>query len=203
LSPPAVLSGIAVALRHPLALSALAAGFTGWFGPTVARTWQNHDRALAIQAALVQDMSLSSSELVNRVQAYEFRPARSRAAYIAAFPKWDTESQVIGAKIRTYFSDSALASDWRDFCESMLDYYNLADLPGKQDSTLRARTLARLSTYVGRPKPDPDPLDRPPTKGSSPMTHYEYQLAWRQLKYRLLDKRDAIQRRVVKADVEL
>jgi hypothetical protein len=167
----------------------------------LARTWQTHDRELAIKDELVQQMTSATSNLSAAIQAYEFRPdSGTRRAYVTAFGKWDTESQGVAAKIRTYFADESLAREWAQHSEIMLDWYNLADLHGTLQPQLRREALDRLWAYVGRKKRLGDSLDRRP---SNVKADARYQLEWRRLKYSLFERRDEIQRRIIRADMRL
>ena len=185
------------ALGHPLLLALVGALFTVWFGPYVARQWQNHDRELEIQDQLAQQMTTATAVVVSTIQTYEFRPGLgARAVYVASYPRWDRESQAIGTKLVTYIEDGEqVRAEWREFSDRLLDLYNLADAP--RDRTTRKEILGRLAAYLGRERVDTATLRKRRHRAGA------YQVAWRELKYALLDARDAIQRRMLTSDVEL
>jgi hypothetical protein len=208
-------------LGHPLTLLLLGGVLTAVVGPFITRAWQNHERALEVKSELVDQMSQATAALMTSVQVREFNPGvLSEREYLDAFRQWDERSQVIDARLATYFpGNEKLGVGWRDLSLALVDYFGLASYEGRATSpkargvtrcprdarpTVRGRSrfMCAIGIYLG------PPWDRP---GHWRMKHLfvrrigtvEYRIGWRKLKYELIDRRDQLVREVIASDASV
>jgi hypothetical protein len=183
-----MLTTVGEKLLIPLILALFIAVFGWFFGPHLTNAWQDRQHHFDTKSALADELSLASAELMSAVQTREFDAATETSdLYLKAYQAWDKESQVIDAKIATYFANGQdLAAGWREFADKMRLYHNLPDQ--RQAGPARQHTLAQLARYVGwlriLPILHTSPADR--------NDNVRYQNKWVALKEALIEKRDAI-----------
>lgn len=182
-------------LVAPLIVAGLTGAFGWFFGPHLANGWQDRQHQFETRSALVQELSKASAELMSAVQTREFEdpkndPRKADQAYLDAFRSWDEESQIIDAKIATYYKDGPqLAGRWRKFADEMRLYHNLADQQGPDGIP----TIKRLAAYAAIEPPSAMLQSHRPKKSyESKRSDVAYQNAWVKLKQALIERRDDI-----------
>jgi hypothetical protein len=123
-------------LSHPLLLLSLGALISTLIVPSLTQRWQDHQRALDVQTALVADISEASETFLQRLFIVKYRaralreplapsfsdksPSQQEREFVAALSaadtameKWNVRAAVIGARLRAYYPRTSLQRDWQ------------------------------------------------------------------------------------------
>jgi hypothetical protein len=176
---------------------AVAASVVAFVGQNAAARWQHRQHAFEVRSELIAELSNASALLMSAVQTREFEGNTEKLpSFVADFRRWDEQSQVIDAKIETYYkSGQALERQWQRFVEAMRLYALLPGEPGQRAgknakftrSSTRDATLARLGDAASVRIPQ-RLRARPVEAGSS----VAYDDAWVTLKVELIRRRDQL-----------
>jgi hypothetical protein len=208
-------------LKHPLTLLVLGGVLTSIVGPFITRAWQNHERELEVKSELVDQMSQATAALMTSVHVREFNPGRySEDEFLEAFRQWDERSQVIDARLATYFPDNeGLSQGWGDLSRALFDYYNLgsanrgkidqqARLPNRCDQpeadllTFRPSFLCAIGRYL-QGRWNNLPYWRKVNLFQHRTNDVKYREGWRELKEALIERRDQLVRQVIASDASV
>lgn len=157
-------SPIGAFFAHPASLLVIAGAITallsGLLVPYVTRSWQNHDRELERQGAILHEELDVESHLVNRIggatanflgasQLHPYAEAATAARlseYDRAYVRWSISSAEIASQLAAYFPNSRAERKWRYFSQNMRNTYNLVrDHPGDE----RPHWLEQVRRYLG------------------------------------------------------
>jgi hypothetical protein len=139
--------GFAALIHSPAVAAALLSGViavvVAFIGPTLARTWQNHEKALEVRTTLATDMSKSFTMAVGAGQRVAsgliYGPTGDRhrnaavvqAAYNAGLGQWQVDGGRITAELSARYSDGEILHEWRLYRLAVTRFYRLsAALPG-------------------------------------------------------------------------
>jgi hypothetical protein len=215
------LSAGAKILKHPLTLLLLGGLLTAVVGPFITRTWQTHERELEVKSELVDQMSQATAALMTSVHVREFNRGRfSGNEYLDAFRQWDEQSQVIDARLATYFpGNKHLSGGWRALSLALFDYYNLGSenawkigdetrLPARcserklESLTYRPRFLCGIGRYLDG-QWDQLAHWRSESLFKRQINSAKYRNGWRKLKYAMIERRDELVRQVIASDASV
>jgi hypothetical protein len=155
----------------------VGATFSALLVPAFTQRWQDHQRALNVQTALVADTTEASETMLQRLFEVKFTartnhipgtPSFSdklpleqdqanreavRAAETAT-QKWNVRAAVIGARLRAYYPAAAPVQDaWR----KLMVEFEIIEISGRDlrlaqfDSRVLRRVNENVSSVVGRP----------------------------------------------------
>jgi hypothetical protein len=175
-------------VAQPYLLVILTALVSGYLVERVSRNWQNHQIEVETKVALVESIGGAVSDLVLAVQFVEADGSLSQADFDQAYRDWERQAAMIGAKLRAYYSDDAVAQAWDDFTRTVNAFYALT---GVDESHLQyhvagLRNALELDDWETLADPQAK-RDRSPG----------YRQAWWQLREALLAKKDRIVRRLL------
>ena len=127
-------------LSNPLLVPVVAAFLGSWLLPQITRQWQDHQKALEIQTALVSEMSEAVSTLPSVPAASSPRdwlPSRRPTRAPSSAPGTTgtgvltSSSASIGAKLRAYFGPG-VGGEWQSFTYVVTDFLLLSAKPGPE-----------------------------------------------------------------------
>jgi len=177
-------------VAQPYLLVLLTALVSGYLVERVSRNWQNHQIEVETKVALVESIGGAVADLVLAVQFVEADASLSQEQFDQAYRDWERHAAMIGAKIRAYYSDDAVAQSWDDFTRTVSEFYALT---GTDEAALNYRVNG-LRNPLGLT--DWEPLADPRAKRDRTP---DYREAWWQLRQALLAKKDQIVRRLLDA----
>ena len=185
---------------HPFVLLLAGALLSSLVVPAITRRWQDHQKELELKTALVTEITETVTDLVMAVQFAELGTvSQTQEEFDAAYRKWEIESAVIGSKLRAYFPETDLGSQWRAYTRLVTDFYALAGVP-PDDKADRAR---RLLEEVARSAVELDADAQAEKARYAAMDLDPYQRAWAELKAEVVSRKDVLARRVLAAETAL
>lgn len=110
-------------LGHPLVLLLIGGAISALVVPTLTQRWQDHQRQLDIQEALVSDVTASSTSFVIALEfAYLAPRAESGGAKAlnAAYRQWQIKSAVTEARLRAYYPSGPIVREFMDYSSALL-----------------------------------------------------------------------------------
>lgn len=180
-------------LGNPLVVAVATTVLASLVIPQLTRQWQDHQKALEIQTALVSAMSESVSDAVvsgRMIASGVFPAGGSQRAYNNAIRSWSVESSVTGAKLEAYFPGTGVGDDWRAYAAVITDYLLLT---GKVDG-YRPSVVAQIRLYRERPRTRP-PINWRALEARN--SGAAFQQSYVLLGFALLDRRDTLVKRVL------
>jgi hypothetical protein len=180
-------------LGNPLIVAVATTILASLVIPQLTRQWQDHQKALEIQTALVSSMSESVSDALvsgRMIASGVFPAGGSQKAYNAAVRSWSIESSVTGAKLEAYFPGTGVGDDWRSYGNAVTNYLLLT---GKVDG-YRSSVVAGLRGYRELPGTRP-PINWRALEAQN--AGVAFQRSYVLLGFALLDRRDTLVKRVL------
>src|SRR4051794_10500183 len=143
-------------LGNPLLVAVVSTLLVAVVVPKLTKQWQDHQKELDIQTALVGSMSRSSSDAIvsGRMIASGVLAGGVQQAYNDTFRNWQIDSSIDAAKLSAYFPGSDIADRWRDYGNAVGNYLQLTTRP----DTYRPTVIGQLRDYAALPKTKP-PID--------------------------------------------
>lgn len=180
-------------LKHPLFLLLVTALITQYLIPHITRRWQDHQKEIELKTGLVSEISESVLKVVIGTQFAELgAKSQSQEEFDSYFREWEIQRAVIGSKIRGYFSDADLGTEWDAFSEIVTEVYALA---GTTDPTFRKERLGKLRVYFSGYAVEWGTLENLELKSGGFQKFQSFMQAWFGLKDALLQRnRNMIQR---------
>lgn len=86
--------------------------FTLWVLPAFGRQWEDRQKARELQASLIEDIAVASSEAEATAEA-----ATNRKDVEAASNEWQVEQNKVDARLRAYFGAS-IVDDWKRYADA-------------------------------------------------------------------------------------
>jgi hypothetical protein len=134
-------------LSHPLLLLALGTLLSGLLIPRLTREWQDHQKALEIRTDLVGEMSEAVMTVL--VDADVWGPSASGTAdpeaasehSLTAYREWKVRSAVIESRLRAYFPDDTLATEWYWYQHAVASFLQLHAATGENRADLLTRYI--------------------------------------------------------------
>jgi hypothetical protein len=141
--------GLAALIHSPAVAAALLSGaiavVVAFVGPMLARTWQNHKKALEVRTTLATDMSRSFTVAVGAGQRVAsgliYNPTGDRArnaavvqaAYNAGLGQWQIDGGRVSAELSARFTGNEIVHEWSLYRLAVTRFYRLsAVLPGDE-----------------------------------------------------------------------
>jgi hypothetical protein len=180
-------------LGNPLVVTIVSTVLVTFIVPQLTRQWQDHQKALEIQTALVSSMSESVSDAVisgRMIASGLFPSGGSQRVYNTAIRSWSVDSSVAAAKLEAYFPRSGLGEDWRRYGDVIGDYLLLT---GSVDD-YRPAVVAQIHDYAALPRTRP-PIDWRTLAARN--SGAEFQQSFVLLGFALLERRDTLVQRVL------
>jgi hypothetical protein len=180
-------------LGNPLVVTIVSTVLVTLVVPQLTRQWQDHQKALEIQTALVSSMSESVSDAVisgRMITSGLFPAGDAQRVYNTAIRSWSVDSSVASAKLEAYFPRTGLGEDWRRYGDVVGDYLLLT---GAVDG-YRPTVVAQIHDYGALPR------TRPPIRWSTLAARNSgaaFQQSYVLLGFALLERRDALVQRVL------
>lgn len=116
-------------LGNPLIVALVSTLLVSLVIPKLTRQWQDHQKELEIQTALVGSMSKSASDAVisGRLLASGLYQGREwQRIYNNSIRTWSVDGSVAGANLQAYFPRSDIGAEWRAYVVVVTDYLQLA-----------------------------------------------------------------------------
>jgi hypothetical protein len=180
-------------LGNPLVVAVVGTFLAAWVVPQLTRQWQDHQKALEIQSALVASMSQASSDAVisSRLRASHGPTVAEQKALDRSTRDWAVQSSIIASKLRAYFPTSDLGDRWSSYSDAVTDYLQLYASVDRYRplvvEQIRALGLPRTSPAVS--------WDVLKSKNEGA----DFLQAYTLLSFALLDRRDQLVRDVLRA----
>jgi hypothetical protein len=137
-------------MGNPLVVAVVSTLLVSLAIPQLTRQWQDHQRALELQTALVGSMSSSASDAVISARLLTgglYTGGEWQRRYNAALRQWSIDSAVVKAKLEGYFPGSDVGEDWRRYALAVTGYVQIAAPVAGDD--LRIGPLAKLVPAPG------------------------------------------------------
>jgi hypothetical protein len=122
-------------LRHPLTLLIVGAAISALIVPMFTQRWQDHQRALDVQTALVSDMTKAGAAYEQDVDYTHFRLGKSSGATNHAYwirkldalqRGWEIKREVIRARLLAYYGEGSVSAAWDRLTGADLWLYSAA-----------------------------------------------------------------------------
>jgi hypothetical protein len=160
--------GLATLVHSPAVAAALLSGafaiVVGLAAPMLARTWQNHEKALEVRTTLATDMSksftmaLGASQRVASGLVYEPTGDRDRnaavvqAAYNAGLGRWQIDGGRITAELSARFTGNDIVHEWSLYRLAVARFYRLSAVLPADD---RPYLIGYVRSYLDHMKTVP------------------------------------------------
>ncbi len=138
-------------LSHPLTLLLVGGVLTSLVVPGVTRSWQDHEKALAVKSALVEDLTLKTTRFLAAIQfARASSAVHDAKAVNKAYKQFLVDSAVLGARISARFPDGEIAERWSSYVRLVELFYALGG-PVIQGSNEDPRAILARYTRTAKP----------------------------------------------------
>jgi hypothetical protein len=137
-------------MGNPLVVALVSTLLVSLAIPQLTRRWQDHERALELQTALVGSMSNSASDAVisgRLLTGGLYAGGEWQRRYNAALRQWSVDAAVVKAKLEGYFPGTGIGEDWQSYLFAVTGYVQIAAPVAGPD--LRIGPLKRLVPAPG------------------------------------------------------
>ena len=148
---------LSAAFRHPVVVGATLAIISAFLAslviPSITRVWQDRPRELALKRGLIEDISMSATDVVIRTryfaQSVGYAPYKNRRRefFTEKSRGWRSTGALVGAQVETYFHDSDVVAAWRGYENAIGDYLVYAANAGAP-----RQSGNRMAIYGSRPR---------------------------------------------------
>jgi hypothetical protein len=114
--------------------------------PSFTRKWQDHQKALELKTDMASQMTQASTSMILTSRFRHFGAGADRGGQ--AWRAWQIRGAVIEARLRAYFPDTRLATDWHGFTLEVVTFYNFASSDAIAQRALWCVHASLLSTSV-------------------------------------------------------
>jgi hypothetical protein len=149
----------------------------------------------------VSEISESVVSIIMAVQFAEVGAAsQTQGKYDEAYQNWEIKRAVIGSKIRGYFPNTKIGTDWDKFSEIVSEVYALS---GTTDDNFRKERVDKIRNHFPKSKVDWDTLLHLDLKKGGFQLFQKFLKSWFVLKEQLLIEKDELIQRILDAPVAL
>lgn len=188
-------------LKHPVFLLFMTALVSSYLIPKITKRWQDHQKELELKTNFVSEISESVASIVTAVQFAELGAvSQTQSNYDEAYRSWEIKRAVIGSKIRGYFPNTRIGSDWDTFSEIVTEVYSLS---GTTNDSYRKERTERIRDYFPKSKVDWDTLLNVELKKGGFQSFNKFLKPWFDLKTELFIEKDKLMQRILDAPVAL
>ncbi len=188
-------------LKHPVFLLFMTALISSYLIPKITKRWQDHQKELELKTNFVSEISESVASIVTAVQFAELGAvSQTQSKYDEAYQNWEIKRAVIGSKIRGYFPNTRIGSDWDKFSETVTEVYALS---GTTNDSYRKERIERIRVSFPKSKVDWDTLLNVELKKGDFQSFNEFMEPWFELKTELFIEKDKLLQRILDAPVAL
>jgi hypothetical protein len=116
-------------MGNPLVVAVVSTLLVSLAIPQLTRQWQDHQRALELQTALVGSMSSSASDAVisgRMLTGGLYTGAEWQRRYNASLRQWSIDAAVVKAKLEGYFPGAGVGEDWQSYGFAVTGYLQIA-----------------------------------------------------------------------------
>jgi hypothetical protein len=188
-------------LKHPVFLLLMTALVSSYLIPKITKRWQDHQKEMELKTSFVSEISESVVSMVTAVQFAELRAlSQTSDKYDDAYRSWEIKRAVISSKIRGYFPNTTIGSDWDTFSDIVTDVYALS---GIKDPGFRKQRITRIRDQFPNSKVDWDTLLEIELKDGGFQSFNKFLSAWFDLREQLFIEKNRLIQRIIDAPVEL
>jgi hypothetical protein len=188
-------------LKHPVFLLLMTALVSSYLIPKITKRWQDHQKEMELKTSFVSEISESVVSMVTAVQFAELRAlSQTPDKYDDVYRSWEIKRAVISSKIRGYFPNTTIGSDWDTFSDTVTDVYALS---GIKDPSFRKERITRIRDQFPNSKVDWDTLLQIELKDGGFQSFNKFLRPWFDLREQLFIEKDRLIQRIIDAPVEL
>jgi hypothetical protein len=188
-------------LKHPVFLLLMTALVSSYLIPKITKRWQDHQKELELKTNFVSEISESVASIVMAVQFAELRAvSQTQSNYDEAYRSWEIKRAVIGSKIRGYFPNTSIGSDWDIFSEIVSEVYALS---GTTNDSARKKRINRIRDHFPKSEVDWDTLVQIELKDGGFESFNKFLKPWFDLREQLFIEKDMLIQRIIDAPVAL
>lgn len=192
------LARLAKLLAHPLALLAAGALVTSIVVPAITRSWQDHEKELAVKSQLVDDVSAKTSTFLAAIQFARVRGEDENAKAVNdAYKQFLVDGAVLASRLSARLRNRSIAARWRSYTHLVEDLYALGGVGDERAVAAQSRAILTAFQRTA------EPLSRDAEAERRRLIERGRAAAgaeWAALYGEALGQRDAIARAILDAD---
>jgi len=185
-------------LSHPLTLLLAGAVLTSIVVPAITRSWQDHEKELAVKSQLVEGLTAKTSEFLAAIQFARIgREAEDGKAANDAYKQFLVDSAVVGSRLSARFPNTSLAARWRAYSRLVEDLYSLGSASNESQVATRPHDILAAYQRTAEPLSEQAEAER---RRLIRVVHGTFEKEWAGFYGEVLGQRDAIAQAILDAD---